>query len=122
MRQYRSFFWPGLLILVGVLALLANTNVISVERLDRLTDLWPVILVVIGLLLIVRRTPMPAATEAIAAARIPLPAVAGADAHDANQPALPSGIHTLHPPPGPPGSSPAPAPDDAAGAAAPAHP
>ena len=67
MRQYRSFFWPGLLILIGVLALLANTNVISVERLDRLTDLWPVILVVIGLLLIVRRTPMPAATEAIAA-------------------------------------------------------
>ena len=91
MRQYRSFFWPGLLILIGVLALLANTNVISVERLDRLTDLWPVILVVIGLLLIVRRTPMPAATEAIAAGVILLLAVAGAVAYVAIEPAIPSG-------------------------------
>src|SRR2546430_16169027 len=88
MRQYRSFFWPGLLILIGVLALLANTNVISVERLDRLTDLWPVILVVIGLLLIVRRTPMPAATEAIAAGAILLLAVAGAGPQVAVAPAL----------------------------------
>ena len=95
MRQYRSFFWPGLLILIGVLALLANTNVISVERLDRLTDLWPVILVVIGLLLIVRRTPMPAATEAIAAGVILLLAVAGAVAYVAIEPAIPSGTQTL---------------------------
>src|SRR2546430_8803545 len=95
MRQYRSFFWPGLLILIGVLALLANTNVISVERLDRLTDLWPVILVVIGLLLIVRRTPMPAATEAIAAGVIVLLAVAGAVAYVAIEPAIPTGTQTL---------------------------
>lgn len=95
MRQYRSFFWPGLLILVGILALLANINVISVERLDRLTDLWPVILVVIGLLLIVRRTPMPPATEAIAAALILLVAVAGAVTYVALGPAVPGGTQTL---------------------------
>ena len=54
--RYRSFFWPALLILAGLVALLVNTGQIPVERLALLFDLWPVILIVIGLELIVRRT------------------------------------------------------------------
>ena len=55
MRHYRSFFWPVVLILVGVVALLVNAGWLSSERLSLLTDLWPLILIVIGLELIVRR-------------------------------------------------------------------
>lgn len=54
--RYRSFFWPGILILAGAIALLVNTGQISVERLGLLASLWPLILIVIGLELIVRRT------------------------------------------------------------------
>ena len=51
----RSYFWPAILILTGVLALVAETGAISGERLLRLADLWPVILIVIGLELVNRR-------------------------------------------------------------------
>jgi len=54
--HYRSFLWPALLILIGVIALLANTGQIPAERLYNLVILWPLILVVIGLELIVRRS------------------------------------------------------------------
>lgn len=54
--SYRTFFWPALLILFGVIALLVNTGQLPVERLFLLVNLWPLILVVIGLELIVRRT------------------------------------------------------------------
>src|SRR5713101_7167257 len=53
-RRYRSLFWPAILILVGVFALLVNVRLVPVERLDRLVDLWPLILVVIGLGVVVR--------------------------------------------------------------------
>ena len=49
--HYRSFLWPALLILVGVIALLANTGQIPAERLYNLVNLWPLILVVIGLVI-----------------------------------------------------------------------
>lgn len=55
-RRYRSFFWPVVLIAIGVIALLVDLNVISSDRLYRLADLWPLILIVIGLELIARRT------------------------------------------------------------------
>ena len=55
MRNYRSVFWPAVLILVGVVALLANAGVISTDRLSLLIDMWPLILIVIGLELIARR-------------------------------------------------------------------
>lgn len=54
--RYRSFFWPAVLILVGIVALLVNTGQISLDRLILLTDLWPLILIVVGLELIVRRS------------------------------------------------------------------
>ncbi len=56
MNRYRSFFWPGVLILAGVIALLVNTGVLPADRLWELIALWPLILVVIGLEIIVRRT------------------------------------------------------------------
>ena len=42
--HYRSFLWPALLILIGVIALLANTGQIPAERLYNLVILWPLIL------------------------------------------------------------------------------
>ncbi len=95
MRRYRSFFWPGVLILIGVLALLTNLNVISPERLNRLADLWPVIVIVIGLLLLLRRTPLPVATEGIAIAVILVLAIGGAVAYVALGPATPGGTRVL---------------------------
>src|SRR5258708_1070537 len=55
-RRYRSYFWPAVLILIGIIALLVNSGVISTDRLNLLFDLWPVILIVIGLELLARRT------------------------------------------------------------------
>jgi len=78
--QYRSFFWPGILIVVGVLALLVNSGLVPAERLDRLVDLWPLILVVIGLELLVRRALQGPAAE-VAAALIVVLAIAGAAAY-----------------------------------------
>ncbi|MHB8587721.1 MAG: LiaI-LiaF-like domain-containing protein [Candidatus Dormibacteraceae bacterium] len=54
-RRYRSFFWPAVLILIGILALLVNSGAVSTDRLSLLADLWPVILIVIGLELLTRR-------------------------------------------------------------------
>jgi hypothetical protein len=93
-RGYRSLFWPAILILVGVFALLVNAGFVPVERLDRLADLWPLILVVIGLELVVRRS-LQGATAEIAAALIVLLAIGGAAAYVALGPAIPTGIQTL---------------------------
>jgi hypothetical protein len=76
-HRYRSFFWPALLVLVGVVALLVNTGQIPVERLGQLFDLWPLILIVIGVELILRRTMQGVAGD-IAAALIVLLAIVGA--------------------------------------------
>src|SRR6266436_2628082 len=72
--RYRSFFWPAILILVGVFALLVNSGLVPAERLDRLVDLWPLILIVIGLELL---------------------AIVGAAAYVALGPAIPTGTQTL---------------------------
>jgi hypothetical protein len=92
--RYRSFFWPAVLILVGVFALLVNSGLVVPERLDRLADLWPLILVVIGLELLVRRS-LQGATAELAAVLIVALAIVGATAYVALGPAIPTGTHTL---------------------------
>lgn len=75
--RYRSFFWPALLILAGVVALLVNVGAMPVDRLYQLADLWPVVLIVIGLELVVRRSVQGVMGD-VAAALILLLAVVGA--------------------------------------------
>ena len=93
-RHYRSFFWPVVLIVIGLFALLVELNVISADRLYRLADLWPLILIVIGLELIARRTLQGSAVD-IAAVLILVVAGVGAIAYVAAGPAIPGGTHTL---------------------------
>jgi cell wall-active antibiotic response 4TMS protein YvqF len=76
--RYRSFFWPAILILAGVIALLINTGQIPVERLGLLFDLWPLILIVIGIELILRRTMHGPAGDVAAALIVVLAIVAAA--------------------------------------------
>jgi hypothetical protein len=83
--RYRSFFWPAVLILAGVIALLVNTGAIPADRLYLLFDLWPVILIVIGLEIIVRRTTH-GGTADLAAALIVVVAIAGAAGYVAFSP------------------------------------
>ena len=90
--RYRSFFWPAVLILAGVIALLVNTGKLPADRLYLLFDLWPVILIVIGLEIIVRRSVRGPNTE-LAAALIVLLAIAGAAGYVALAP-NPSATHT----------------------------
>jgi hypothetical protein len=92
--RYRSFFWPAVLILVGVFALLVNSGLVAPERLDRLADLWPLILVVIGLELLVRRS-LQGANAELAAVLIVVLAICGAAAYVAFGPAIPTGTQTL---------------------------
>lgn len=90
----RGFFWPAVLILIGVVALLVNAGAISSDRLYRLVDLWPLLLVVIGLELISRRALQGAAGD-LAAVLIVLVAAGGAVAYVAVGPAIPGGTQTL---------------------------
>src|SRR5258708_39207531 len=85
MRNYRSVFWPAVLILVGVIALLANAGVISTDRLSLLLDMWPLILIVIGLELIARRG-LQGATADLAAVLLVVIAAVGALAYIALPP------------------------------------
>src|SRR5258707_13506685 len=92
--RYRSYFWPAVLILVGVFALLVNSGLVAPQRLDRLADLWPLILVVIGLELLVRRSLQGANAEQ-AAVLIVVLAIVGATAYVALGPAIPAGTQIL---------------------------
>jgi hypothetical protein len=56
MARSRSFFWPLLVIAVGVIFLLANTGVLSQGAIERLGDLWPLLLVIFGLQLVFNHT------------------------------------------------------------------
>ena len=76
----RSYFWPAILILTGVLALVAETGAISGGRLLRLADLWPLILIVIGLELLNRRV-LQGQRRDLATALIVLVALVGAVAY-----------------------------------------
>jgi hypothetical protein len=84
-RRYRSYFWPAVLILIGVFALLVNAGVISTDRLSLLFDLWPLILIVIGLELLARRA-APGQAGDVAAVLIVLLAAGGAIAYVALAP------------------------------------
>jgi hypothetical protein len=92
--RYRSFFWPLILIVIGLLALLVDLNVISSDRLYRLADLWPLILIVIGVELVSRRALKGAAVD-VATVLILLIAAGGAIAYVAAGPAIPGGTHSL---------------------------
>lgn len=92
--RYRSFFWPVVLIAIGLVALLVELNVISSDRLYRLADLWPLILIVIGLELVTRRLFHGGAVD-LAAVLIVLIAVGGAVAYVSLGPAMPAGTHTF---------------------------
>jgi hypothetical protein len=90
----RTYLWPAVLILIGVIALLVNAGAISADRIYRLADLWPLILVVIGLEIISRRA-LRGATADVAAVLIVLLAAGGAIAYVAFGPAIPGGTRTL---------------------------
>ena len=92
--RYRSYFWPLVLIVIGLIALLIQLNVISSDRLYRLADLWPLILIVIGLELIARRALTGVAVD-VATALILLIAGGAAIAYVALGPAIPGGIRVL---------------------------
>ena len=77
LTPYRGLFWPLILILVGVIALVVETGAISIGRLDRLAELWPVVLIVIGLELISRRV-LQGSKRALATVLIVLLALGGA--------------------------------------------
>jgi hypothetical protein len=79
-RRYRSYFWPAVLILIGIFALLVNSGVISTDRLNLLFDLWPLVLIVIGLELLARRA-IPGQPGDVAAVLIVLLAAGGAVAY-----------------------------------------
>src|SRR5260370_29230189 len=84
-RRYRSYFWAAVLILIGIIALLVNSGVISTDHLNLLFDLWPVILIVIGLELLARRT-IPGQNGDVAGVLIALLAAGGAIAYIALAP------------------------------------
>jgi hypothetical protein len=90
--RYQSFFWPAVLILAGVIALLANTGRISSDRLVLLFDLWPVILIVIGLEIVIRRMWHGAQAD-LAGGLIALVAIVGSVGYVALAPN--AGTHTL---------------------------
>ncbi|GAC1642488.1 MAG: DUF5668 domain-containing protein [Candidatus Dormibacteraceae bacterium] len=94
MRTYRSFFWPAVLILIGVVALLANAGLISTDRLSLLSDMWPLILVLIGLEMIAHRRFQGAAAD-VAAVLIVLIAAGGALLYVALTPNTGGAAHQL---------------------------
>ena len=98
MTRYRGYFWPAVLVLIGLLALLVNTGVVPADRLYRLWDLWPALLIVIGLEILVQRSRMPAPANLVASILIVLIAVAGAAAYVAVGPPLGSaGFDSIQP-------------------------
>ena len=88
---YRGLFWPAALILIGIVALLVNTNVVPADRLYRLADLWPLLVIVLGLEILIRRSAMPAPASYVAAALIVLIALVGAAVYVASGPPLGNG-------------------------------
>lgn len=53
--RYRSFFWPVVLIGIGVIWLLVNLHVLTTASLGVLVRFWPVLLILIGLNIIFAR-------------------------------------------------------------------
>ncbi len=55
MHRKRDYFWPLILIGVGVLILLANLNIVELDNLYKLVNLWPLLLIGAGINLMFRR-------------------------------------------------------------------
>jgi hypothetical protein len=94
MGRYRGLVLPGLLILVGAIALAANLNLLHWDSLYRLLDLWPVVLVLIGVELVLRGLTSRRVASAVGLALIVLTAV-GAIAYVAFAPPIPAGGQVL---------------------------
>lgn len=92
-RGYRTFFWPAVVILIGLVWLLVDIGQIPADRLVLLVNLWPLVLIVIGLEIIVRRT-LQGAIGDLAAALVVLLAVVGSAAYIVASPS-PAAMHTL---------------------------
>ena len=94
MGRYRGLVVPGLLILVGAVALAANLNLLQWDSLYRLLDLWPVVLVLVGAELVLRGLASPRMASAIGLALI-LVTATGAIAYVALAPPIPAGGQVL---------------------------
>jgi hypothetical protein len=94
MGRYRGLILPGLLIVVGAIALAANLNLLQWDSLYRLLDLWPVVLVLIGVELVLRGLTSRRVASAIGMALIVLTAI-GAIAYVAFAPPIPTGGQVL---------------------------
>jgi Domain of unknown function (DUF5668) len=94
MGRYRGLVLPGLLILVGAVALAANLNLIQWDALYRLLDLWPLVLVLVGVELVLRGLTSRRAAAAIGLVLVLLTAV-GAIAYVSLAPPIPAGGQTL---------------------------
>src|ERR1700674_1486448 len=92
--RYRTYFWPVVLIVIGLFAVLVDVNVIPTDRLYRLADLWPLILIVIGLEVLAGAA-LRGAGAALAAALALLLAAGGAVAYVWIGPAMPGGLHSV---------------------------
>jgi hypothetical protein len=58
-RRFRSFFWPMILIGVGLVWLLGNLGILRPASIGALISLWPLVLILIGLdILFGRRSPV----------------------------------------------------------------
>jgi Domain of unknown function (DUF5668) len=55
-QRTRGVFFPVILIAIGIIFLLVNTDVLSPAAVQRLGDLWPLILVILGIQLVLNHT------------------------------------------------------------------
>jgi len=94
MGRNRGLVLPGLLILIGAVALAANLNLIHWDSLYRLLDLWPLVLVVLGAYLVLRSLTSPRRASAIGVVLV-LIAGAGAIGYAVLAPPIPSGAKVL---------------------------
>jgi hypothetical protein len=94
MSRHRGLVVPGLLILVGAIALAANLNLVRWDSLFRLLDLWPALLILIGAELVLRAA-APRRTAAAIGTLLVILAAAGAVVYMAAAPSIPGGAHVL---------------------------
>ena len=94
MGRHRGLVLPGLLILIGAVALAANLNLVQWDALYRLLDLWPVVLILVGVEVVLRGLTTRHAASAIGLVLVLLTAL-GAIAYVVLAPPIPSGGQTL---------------------------
>ena len=101
MSRYRGLAVPGLLILIGAIALAANLNLVQWDALYRLVDLWPALLILIGAELVLR-TALPPRMASAAGMLLAVLAAAAAVTHVAAAHAIPlARLLLTRPSPGP---------------------